>query len=74
MVDEAKACGQAGVVEGANEVVASFLTFITGAVSARSQRCELPVCGLRAAEHIGLARDDAELEALKACAAAAVPH
>jgi len=30
--------------------------------------------GLRAAEHIGLARDDAELEALKACAAAAVPH
>jgi len=29
---------------------------------------------LRAAEHIGLARDDAELEALNACAAAAVPH
>ena len=28
MVDEAKARGQASVVEGANEVVASFLTFI----------------------------------------------
>jgi len=27
VVDEAKARGQAGVVEGANEVVASFLTF-----------------------------------------------